>query len=83
MEWRALRKAIVAECNAQNKSEEYTKKYIAYCRKLHKCGLPILHLLFTFRCWSDLNMNMFAVWHIHQNIFIDILVSQNRTEENA
>lgn len=42
MEWRALRKAIVAECNAQNKSEEYTKKYIAYCRKLHKCGLPII-----------------------------------------
>lgn len=42
MNWRTLRKAIADECAAQHKSDEYTKKYIEYCRKLHKRGLPII-----------------------------------------
>lgn len=42
MDWRTLRKRIVAECTAEKKSEDYTKKYIAYCRNLHKRDLPII-----------------------------------------
>lgn len=42
MDWKALRKAIVEECKSQRKSEEYTKKYISYCRNLYKQNLPII-----------------------------------------
>lgn len=42
MNWRSLRKSIVDECKAQKKTEEYTKSFIAYCRKLHRQNLPII-----------------------------------------
>ena len=42
MNWRTLRKTIVTECSVQGKSDEYTKAYIEYCRKLFKQDLPII-----------------------------------------
>lgn len=42
MNWKTLRKAIVDECAAQKKSDEYTTAYIKYCRELHKRDIPII-----------------------------------------
>ena len=42
MDWTHLEIRIKKECKTQNKDEEYTFKYLAYCKKLYDANLPII-----------------------------------------